>query len=59
MELGVNAIDSMKGVSFWNNDEIQRRKFKRITPTVMRGLGLKSSDIKMVKTLEQQLLLRN
>ena len=52
MELGVNALAGPEGNSFWN-DDIRQRKFKRITPTVMRGLGLKSSDIKMVKTLEE------
>jgi len=52
MELGVNAVESMIGDSFWEND-IKQRKFKRITPTVMRELGLKSSDIRMVETLEE------
>ncbi len=52
MELGLNAVAGPQGNSFWN-DDIRQRKFKRITPTVMRELGLKSSDIKMVKTLEE------
>ncbi len=52
MELGLNAVAGPQENSFWN-DDVRQRKFKRITPTVMRGLGLKSSDIKMVKTLEE------
>jgi len=52
MSMSTNALPTMKGDSFWN-DTIQNRTFKSITPTVMRGLGLKSSDIKMVKNLEE------
>jgi ADP-heptose:LPS heptosyltransferase len=49
---GVNAVEHTEGDSFWDA-EIQQRKFKPISPMVMRNLGLKAEDVKMVDTIEE------
>jgi ADP-heptose:LPS heptosyltransferase len=44
---------SENGKSGLWNDELPERKFKRISPSVMRNLGLKKDNIKEVSNLEE------